>query len=224
MHARMGYRNKGDKDGDWKELDTSLVHRNLDCDIDDDKRREGYYYNCSMLNLFELGSLHHDFYLLNVRLPALIDDDSGKAIEINSGIGKLVDLSLIAIHQNGGFTKVWVALKTVFFPVIVLEMAWFWRRIHQLPRDSTLLEKTLFCLGCALTFLNLPLEYFTLYLDMPWLTLFNDIKQVIVDQNSFKTKYIRLGLFILSCASVLGNLLRDANDLLANLLRGTLPE
>ena len=58
-------------------------------------------------------------------------------------------------------------------------MIWFWRRIRMLPRDASLLEKSLFALGCALTFLNLPLEYFTLFFDMPWLTLFNDVKQGI---------------------------------------------
>ena len=37
----------------------------------------------------------------------------------------------------------------------------------------------IFALGCALTLLNIPLEYMTLYFDMPWILLFNDIKQGI---------------------------------------------
>ena len=61
MKARLGYRNKGDADSDWKPIADSLVHRNLDCDIDHDKKRPGYYYNCTNLNMFELGSLHHDY-------------------------------------------------------------------------------------------------------------------------------------------------------------------
>lgn len=177
MKARLGYRNKGDADSDWKPIADSLVHRNLDCDIENDKKRPGYYYNCTNLNMFELGSLHHDYYLLNVRLPATFFSDDGEEIGINEELGKLNDVHLIAIHQNGGFTKVWVGLKTIFFPVIVIEMIWYWRRIRMLPRNATLLEKTLFVLGSSLTLLNLPLEYFTLSFDMPWLTMFNDIKQ-----------------------------------------------
>ena len=59
----------------------SFESRNLDCNIDPDlsmEERAGTYYNCSMLPLFDLGSLHHDFYLLNIRwtftppLPAIL--------------------------------------------------------------------------------------------------------------------------------------------------------
>lgn len=58
------------------------------------------------------------------------------------------------IHQNGGFTKVWVSLKTIFFPIIVAIMVWFWRRISQLSRPPALLEYMLMVLGAALTLLN----------------------------------------------------------------------
>jgi len=37
----------------------------------------------------------------------------------------------------------------------------------------------LLALGCSLTFLNLPMEYFTLAFDLPWMNLFNDVKQGI---------------------------------------------
>lgn len=62
------------------------------------------------------------------------------------------------IHQNGGFTKVWVSLKTVFFPTIVGIMAWFWRRISHLARPPLLLEYMLMVLGAALTLLNCEFE------------------------------------------------------------------
>eukprot|EP00094_Tigriopus_californicus_P009351 TCALIF_09017-PA protein Name:"Similar to wls Protein wntless (Drosophila sechellia)" AED:0.06 eAED:0.06 QI:0/0/0/1/0.66/0.5/4/0/572 len=176
MKARLGYRNMGDSEDDWKLIDSSFVHRTMNCEIDEDKKELGYNYNCSMLNLFELGSLHHDYYLLNIRLPSIYEED-GTVIDINNSVGKLQDVWMVAIHQNGGFTKVWVSLKTVFFPIILIEMIWYWRRISQLPRQATLLEKGLFALGCALTFLNVPFEFFTLSYDMPWLILLNDIKQ-----------------------------------------------
>ena len=72
----------------------------------------------------------------------------------------------------------WVGLKTVFFPAVLGELYWFWNRLRPLPRNTTLLEKMLMCLGASLSLLNLPLEYATLTFDMPWLPLFNDIKQV----------------------------------------------
>ena len=56
-------------------------------------------------------------------------------------------------------------------------MIWFWHRIVQLPRGSTLLERTLLSLGCSLTLLNAPMEYLTLVADVPWLVLVADIKQ-----------------------------------------------
>jgi len=183
VDARLGYRNKKDPPGEWKEYAQSFESRNLHCDIDEDKRIPGYYYNCSMLPLFDLGSLHHDFYLLNVRLPTVYLDTKNQVQSINEDLGKLVDIWLIAINQNGGFTKVWVTLKTIFFPVIILSLWWFWNRIQLMTRQPNLLERTLFSLGLSLTLLNLPLEYFTLSYHMPWINLFNDIKQGIFYAN-----------------------------------------
>lgn len=59
-----------------------------------------------------------------------------------------------AINQNGGFTKVWVSLKTIYFPVVLGVLAWYWRRVHMLSRPLALLEYMLLALGSALTFLN----------------------------------------------------------------------
>ena len=183
IDARLGYRNKGDAEDDWKEYARSFEARNLDCSIDEEKRIEGYYYNCSMLPLFDLGALHHDYYLLNIRLPTIYLDTDHRPIHINEGLGQLVDLWLVAINQNGGFTQIWVTMKTVFFPIIIAEMVWFWRRVTMLARSPNLLEKMLMSLGAALTFLNLPMEYLTLGYNMPWINLFNDIKQGVFYAN-----------------------------------------
>jgi len=183
LDAKLGYRNKGDPEGVWKLYAKSFEARNLDCTIDEDKKTEGYYYNCSMLPLFDLGSLHHDYYLLNIRLPSVYLDIKGQTQHINEKLGKLADLWLVAINQNGGFTQVWVTLKSVFFPIIIVEMIWFWRRVTLLSRPPSLLENMLLSLGAALTFLNFPIEYFTLAYEMPWLNLFNDIKQGVFYAN-----------------------------------------
>ncbi|MPC23350.1 Protein wntless [Portunus trituberculatus] len=160
IEARLGYRNKGDPDTKWTEYASSVEERTLDCYIEPRHMRAEYIYNCSSVPMFELGSLHHDFYLLNIRLPM----DTAKE-------------SWGFIHQNGGFTKVWVSLKTIFFPTMVAIMAWFWRRISLLTRPPALLEYMLMVLGAALTFLNCPLEYLTLVYDCPWMTVVSDIRQ-----------------------------------------------
>ncbi|KAL6265526.1 protein wntless [Pogonomyrmex barbatus] len=167
LDARLAYRNKGDPDNAWKPYAASIVERILDCSID--KPLEHYNYNCSVMPLFELGSLYHDYYLLNIRLPS----DTNK----NQGLGHIVDLWLTAINQNGGFTKVWVSLKTVYFPIVLGVLAWYWRRVYMLSRSPALLEYMLLALGSALTFLNLPLEYLTLAYDMPFMLLLGDIRQ-----------------------------------------------
>ncbi|XP_076042789.1 protein wntless-like isoform X2 [Oratosquilla oratoria] len=173
LEAHLGYRNHGDPEGQWTEYARSTEERTLDCHIDEEHKREGYQYQCSLLPLFELGSLHHNFYLLNIRLPT--DSPEGKIM--NSGLGRLQDVWVAFIHTNGGFTKVWVTLKTIFFPMIVGIMVWFWRRVGQLSRPPALLEFMLMGLGAALTFLNCPFEYLTLAFDCPWMTLLADIRQ-----------------------------------------------
>lgn len=109
-------------------------------------QKNGYLYNCSLLPLFELGALHHDFYLLNIRLPVIH--------EHNRDLGPVSDLWLVAINQNGGFTKVWLSLKTFFFPIVIGVIAWFWRRVQLLARPPTLLETMLLALGVSLSILN----------------------------------------------------------------------
>ncbi|XP_064087294.1 protein wntless-like [Macrobrachium nipponense] len=155
IEARLGYRNKGEAENKWTEYATSIEQRQLDCSIDPASRKPGYMYSCAHVPLFELGSIHHDFYLLNVRLPIRTEEEMEKGLgPINNGIGHVADMWVVFIHQNGGFTKVWVSLKTIFFPTIVAIMAWFWHRISQLSRPPALLEYMLMLLGVALTILN----------------------------------------------------------------------
>lgn len=171
LDAKLGYRNKGDPDGDWKYYASSVEQRTLECGLRE--RKDGYHYNCTIAPLFELGSLHHDYYLLNIRFPV----DTAK--QINTGLGHIEHLWLVGINQNGGFTQVWVSIKTIFFPIIIAIMVWFWRRVHMLQREPALLEKMLLFLGSTLTLLNAPFEYFTLFFDMPYMLLLGDIKQGI---------------------------------------------
>ncbi|XP_013191696.1 protein wntless [Amyelois transitella] len=168
IDARLAYRNKGDPDDEWKLYTQSTVKRYLDCDASIETN--AYLHNCAPIPLFELGSLFHDYYLLNVRLPV-------DAPDMNTNLGHIQDMWLTAINQNGGFTKVWVSLKTAFFPCIIAILVWFWRRIHMLERKPVLLEKMLLSLGIAVCVLNMPLEYLTLHYDLPFMLLLGDMRE-----------------------------------------------
>jgi len=46
------------------------------------------------------------------------------------------------IHPNGGFTIVWLTLKTLVFPVIGITLLWFiWRLSHLDHRKPNVLEQ-----------------------------------------------------------------------------------
>lgn len=66
---------------------------------------------------------------------------------MNTHFGLINEVWLVVIHQNGGFTKVWIALKCFFLPLIVATMAWYWHRIKILERAPTLLEGSIFALA-----------------------------------------------------------------------------
>ncbi|XP_014672114.1 PREDICTED: protein wntless homolog [Priapulus caudatus] len=172
LDLRLGYRDIGDKPGDWKELAHASETRTMDCSLDEQFKEDGYNYNCSMLPLYEYGAVHHNFYLINIRLPI-----TGVTDNKNYGIGTLKDIWVIVIHQNGGFTKVWYSTKTVVTPILIGIIIWFWRRVKQLPRPPVLLEKMLLGLGVVLVINNIPIEWLTLWMELPFMLLLSDIKQ-----------------------------------------------
>ena len=61
---------------------------NLCMSLNVQKRKDGLDYHCEPMHMFELGSVHYDHYLLNVRLPSFNDEP------INAEIGKIVDLNM----------------------------------------------------------------------------------------------------------------------------------
>lgn len=217
IDAKLGYRNKGDPKDKWYYLAHSEETRVMDCEEDmENVKKEGYSYHCSPVPLFELGSLHHDYYILNIRLPG------GQK---NKDLHQVKDMHVQAIHMNGGFSIVWVSLKMFFFPVLALTMFWFWRRVCILNRTPALLEYMLMSLAGGLAFLNLPLEYLTLYINMPYMLLFNDIRQGVFyalllsfwlvfagehmliqdngEKNSLKMYWKHLSAIVIGCMSLL---------------------
>nr|CCI61364.1 Wntless/Evi membrane protein [Platynereis dumerilii] len=190
MDARLGYRQKKDDADKYIEIAHSMENRTVTCErislreheeefhgeglnFTDPSNHKDTILQCDILPLFELGSCHYDFYLVNIRIP--VNDQKN----VNTNLPKITDLHLVAIHQNGGFTKVWLSIKTFVFPVLMAVLIWFWKRIASLERPPRLIEKTLFALGLSLSFLNLPVEWMTLWFNMPFMLLLSDIRQGI---------------------------------------------
>ncbi|XP_066297973.1 protein wntless homolog [Branchiostoma lanceolatum] len=173
MEAGLAYRD--DRLSEWTPVARSTEERKLVCNFSHSKTadNEGRYYDCDMVPLFELGSCFHKYYLINIRLPVREKQN------INLNIGDIKDVNLIGIHQNGGFTKVWLSVKTTLTPTIIIILVWYWRRVTQLNRKPVLLEKTIFALGLSMAFINLPLELITIAVDVPWMLLLSDIRQGI---------------------------------------------
>ncbi|XP_053549347.1 protein wntless homolog [Bombina bombina] len=169
----MGYRD--DPHEEWKDLARSMEQRKLKCTFPVTKTQdnEGRFYDCDVVPLLELGSVAHKYYLLNIRLP--VHDQKN----INRGIGDIRDLHVVTIFQNGGFTKVWFAMKTFLTPSILIIMIWYWRRITIMTRSPVLLEKVIFALGISMTFINIPVEWFSIGFNWTWMLLFGDIRQGI---------------------------------------------
>ncbi|KAL3313730.1 hypothetical protein Ciccas_007669 [Cichlidogyrus casuarinus] len=180
FHVRLGYRNHGDGVNEWKELAHSLETRPLSCKLDPDTKKHAhngqdksssFFYDCEILPLFTLGSVHYDYYLVNIRIPSMANKN------INTHLGLLQDIWMVEIHQNGGFTKVWFALKTVMFPVTLAALIFFWRRVLELERRPTFLERTTLTLGVVISILNLPIEWLSLVINVPFWLVLSDLRQ-----------------------------------------------
>ncbi|XP_028138242.1 protein wntless-like [Diabrotica virgifera virgifera] len=176
VDSRIAYSDKTPNGGKtpWKFYFHAEEKRYMKCTLNNqyDPQNRGYPYNyCTMVPLFELGALYHDYYLLNLRLP--YNDTTKK----NIGLGKVEDLYVHTTYVNGGFTKIWLSLKSVLFPILLAVMIWFWHRVIKLNRTPVLLEYVLISLGGTLAFLNIPIEYLSLIFEIPYMLLLNDIRQ-----------------------------------------------
>lgn len=98
-------------------------------------------------------------------------------LEKSDNFGFLSNLWMVAIHQNGGFTQVWLALKLFFTVITLATLFWYCRRLGQLGRETNLLERTLVALGLGITQLNVPVEYLALALDIEFMSFLCDIRQ-----------------------------------------------
>ncbi|KAG2461879.1 WLS protein, partial [Polypterus senegalus] len=175
IDVSLAYRDNDHTDTEWTPMAHSKEQRKLNCVFKYPKTSEndGRPYDCDLLPLMEVGTVAHKYYLVNIRLPV------NERKKINIGIGEIQDISLVSIHQNGGFTKVWFAMKTFLTPSILIIMIWYWRRITLMTRPPVLLEKVIFALGLSMTFINIPVEWFSIGFNWTWMLLFGDIRQGI---------------------------------------------
>uniref|UniRef100_A0A6G1SP65 Protein wntless n=1 Tax=Aceria tosichella TaxID=561515 RepID=A0A6G1SP65_9ACAR len=131
--------------------------------------RQSHNLDCEPIQLFELQSLHYDYYLINFELR---EDKS-------SGPGRLTEVTGVAIHHNGGFTQIWLVLKSVFFVLTSATLVWYCRRLMSLNRKTILIERILIGLGAALTQLNFPAELLSIHFEIPFMMFLNDLRQGI---------------------------------------------
>ena len=96
MEFRLGYTKE--KDGKvardpkvWTEFaPATLEKRPLEClfDYNQTEEYEGHEYNCDPIFIFQLGSIPHPRYLVNLRIPTTIKD-------INQRIGKIMAIEIV---------------------------------------------------------------------------------------------------------------------------------
>eukprot|EP00117_Sycon_ciliatum_P028413 scpid24281/ scgid22839/ Protein wntless homolog; Integral membrane protein GPR177 len=162
FEATLAYKHKLN-DSEWTVMAESLQEWDFTC------KREHNSWNCEQINFFELGSCHHATYLVNLRLPTY----KGK----NRRIGTLYDIWITEIHQNGGFTKVLLGVRTFFFHMTAILFSFYLRRVYKSGSSVTLLQKAVGALGFSVLLLNAPVEFISLFKDVPGLLLWSDIRQ-----------------------------------------------
>jgi hypothetical protein len=136
--------------------------------------RQSHKLDCEPIQLFELQSLHYDYYLINFELRD--DKSSNKSFRFP---GRLNEVTGVAIHHNGGFTQVWLIIKSLFFVLTSATLVWYLRRLMRLNRKTILIERLLIGLGAALTQLNIPAELLSIYFEIPFMMFLNDLRQGI---------------------------------------------
>lgn len=171
IDADLAVKNKGDKDWTMYAQRKSLK-RTIRCHGHDLK--QSHKLDCDLIQLFELQSLHYDYYLINFEIRD--DKSTNKTIHFP---GRLNEVTGVAIHHNGGFTQIWLTLKSIYFILTLATLVWYCKRLGRLTRKTILIERILIGLGSALTQLNLPVELLTLAIEIPFMTFLNDLRQGI---------------------------------------------
>uniref|UniRef100_A0A5F4VUK3 Wnt ligand secretion mediator n=1 Tax=Callithrix jacchus TaxID=9483 RepID=A0A5F4VUK3_CALJA len=157
MDVSLAYRD--DAFAEWTEMAHERVPRKLKCTFASPKtpEHEGHYYKWDQ----RAGQ----FLSLLIRI-SVIFEETPRVYEGSK-------------YSPSKLSSVWFAMKTFLTPSIFIIMVWYWRRITMMSRPPVLLEKVIFALGISMTFINIPVEWFSIGFDWTWMLLFGDIRQGI---------------------------------------------
>ena len=80
LDVKLAYRNVQDYDDVWHLMAQDSIDKKFSC------FRSPYSLDCDMIQLFELPTVHHDYYLVNLKLGESeilhsIKDESGEAVK-----------------------------------------------------------------------------------------------------------------------------------------------
>lgn len=168
----LAVKNKGDKEW-FMYAQRKNLKRTIKCHGHDLKH--SHKLDCDLIQLFELQALYYDYYLINFEIR---DDKTVNKSTIQFP-GRLNEVTGVAIHHNGGFTQIWLLLKTIYFTLTLSTLIWYCKRLNKLNRPTILIERLLIGLGSALTQLNAPVELLTLNFEITFMTFLNDLRQGI---------------------------------------------
>ncbi|XP_071516913.1 uncharacterized protein [Panulirus ornatus] len=170
--TRLGYTD-GD-DPNPKLMAAKIQDRQISCHLRKKHKFGGSTYDCSPMPLVVLYSLYHDHYIINIKV-ADREGSNSKKFKIHQGFDHIEDLYVSFISQNGHYTKLLVALQTMFFPAVATLLAWYIRLLWQLCWSFTYFQMMLLFLAVALLLINCPWTYITLLANCPWLVILQDL-------------------------------------------------
>ncbi|NXU88668.1 WLS protein, partial [Xiphorhynchus elegans] len=172
LDVSLAYRD--DTFSEWEEIAHAIENRKLKCTFSSPKtlESEGRHYDCDFLPFMEIGSVAHKYYLINIRLPSFSPLFHETHREGGATWRGSVPEGLVA----GGDTS----------PIAVLSLSMlnfgFWASVlplHTGKRCCFCLSRVIFALGISMTFINIPVEWFSIGFDWTWMLLFGDIRQGI---------------------------------------------
>ena len=170
LDVNLGGRNNDDST--WTEISSREIKRILDCRYPEAAKElqdlaDGYNYDCDAQPLFQLGSTAYQHYLVNIRV----------SMKSRKQIGNLYGIMMPVIFQNMKYTKILFSMKTLFTPLVMFALFWFWKRVSCLQRNLELIEKTIMFLAVMLLQLDFPIDWLSIFVGTPVILFISDIRQ-----------------------------------------------